>query len=274
MKKLSSRSTAWRSIKDNKVFLVKVFLSFTALALAVFRLLYFEAMSQKIDNIFLILLVAAILIFVVPWDRLQSFKAGDVEFTLDQPQVKGALKSIEMKRLENKQLRKMLSDLEADINHVRGSRILWIDDKPHEILGERRLLRALGIEIITAKGSKNAKDKLEEDNDFDLIITDAQRAENFNDKETIYGGIYFIKQLRTEFTNDFFKEIPVIFYSAYKAEAKKRMMDQDNVVREVFSTHKVVGTIEELLNEVIETLSKVRSNPVMVKSKKEPTSPY
>ena len=267
-------SNAWRSINDNRVFLVKLLLSFTALTLAIIRLIYFESMNEKIDYIFLILLVAAIFIFVVPWEKLQSFKAADVEFTLDQPQVKGALNSIEMKRFENRQLRKMLSEMGSDLARVKGSRILWIDDKPHEVLGERRLLRALHIEIITAKGSKSAKDKLEEDNDFDLIITDAQRRENIGNIETIYGGIYFIKQLKEEFANDFFKEIPVIFYSAYTAEKRKRIIDQDHIAREVFSNHKIVETIEELLKEVIETLSDMRSNPVMVSSKKKPTSPY
>ena len=48
--------------------------------------------------------------------------------------------------------------------------MIWIDDKPYNILGARRMLRALNIDVTTATSSEMAQEILETDNDFDLII--------------------------------------------------------------------------------------------------------
>ncbi|GAH82588.1 unnamed protein product, partial [marine sediment metagenome] len=56
--------------------------------------------------------------------------------------------------------------------------ILWIDDHPENIIGVRRLIRNLGIEVVMVNSSELAQEKLILDNDFDMIITDVQRRGN------------------------------------------------------------------------------------------------
>ena len=116
------------------------------------------------------------LIPLIDWKSITTFKAAGIELTLNKPIVAGALHGLKI--IEGKdriKLRKKLLSLEPKIKKAKGSRILWIDEQPKVIIGERRLMRALGIEIVTAKDSESAQHKIEEDGDFDLIISDVQR---------------------------------------------------------------------------------------------------
>ena len=253
-----------------KNFWVKAVLSASVLVLAALRVLYFDFASRRMDGTFLLLLIAAVLIHVVPWERLTSFKAGGVEFTLDKPQVKGALEGLGLRKIENRQIHEMLSALQREIEQAKGSRILWIDDKPHEILGERRLLRALGIEVVTATTSAQAKSTLEQDNDFDLIISDIQRSGKVDERETIYDGIYFIKSLRENSDDKVVNSLPVIFYTAYTPEKLEIIRKQ--VGPEAFQELEVCATIEGLVSQVIKNLAEVRLKPIIVRSKKKATS--
>lgn len=74
--------------------------------------------------------------------------------------------------------------------------MLWIDDHPEEIIGERRVLRALGVLVVSTNSSKSARAILEQDNDFDLIVSDLQRPSEPRSRFKRYGGIEFIKELR------------------------------------------------------------------------------
>lgn len=256
---------------------VKIILSACVLLLAAFRVVYFDFASRRMDNTFLLLLVAAVLIHVLPWERLTSFKAAGVEFTLDKPQVKGALEGLGLKRIENKQIQERLSALQQEIEQAKGSRILWIDDKPHEILGERRLLRALGVEIVTATSSAQAKVTLRQDNDFDLIISDIQRPGLLGGRETIYDGLYFVKGLREksgksdEPEDEVARSLPVIFYTAYTPQ--KLAIIESQVGPEAFPKEgEICDTIEGLVTQAIKTLAMVRTSPIKVRSKKKATS--
>jgi CheY-like chemotaxis protein len=257
--------------KDKMNQWVKVSISIVALLLALIRWVFFDVASERMDSIFLLLLFIAVLVHIIPWENLKSIKAdaGGFELILDQPQVKGALNGIEMKRIENEQLRESLSQLGPKIEQAKGSRVLWIDDNPHEILGERRLLRALGIDIVSAKDNESSERKLIEDNDFDLIISDVQRRGTIDNRDTRYGGIYFIKDLREKSVDPVIKYLPTIFYTAYTPDQIKKI--KKDVGIESLSDIEFCYSIDTLLIKVITILSKVRSNPIKVSSQKEPT---
>ena len=120
-------------------FWLRIVLSTIVLLIAIIRFIYFDTVSEKIDSTFLLLLALAILIPVIPWERITSIKAGGVELTLSEPQVKGAIDSLELDRVQSKDLRKLLLEKAEELEQVIGSRILWIDDYPNKIIGERRL---------------------------------------------------------------------------------------------------------------------------------------
>jgi hypothetical protein len=114
------------------------------LVVAVVRLALHSSLATRMDAVFFGLLGAALLILLIPIERLKSLKAGGIELSLDQPQVQGAIAGLGLDRIHNEELRARLTLLQHQLGVIRGSRVLWIDDRPHTILGERRLLRALG----------------------------------------------------------------------------------------------------------------------------------
>lgn len=162
----------------------KTLLCLIVLSLAIIYCILFNITNKGVDYTFLVLVILAVLILLFPWEYIKSLKAAGIELLLDQPPVKGALGGIKMERMGNRLLKEKLSELASEIEQVKGSRVLWVDDKPQEIIGERRLLRALGIEVVTAIDSESALRKIEEDNDFDIIISDAQRI-GWGDKRRI-----------------------------------------------------------------------------------------
>src|ERR1039458_8079460 len=121
---------------------LKVVVSCTAILLALLRLIFFAI---------------AVAAFITPWEKVTTFKGWGVELTLDRAQVRGALEATGLTRLKNTPLWEKLSRLEAEIQKAQGSRVLWIDDHPHEIISERRVLRALGVEVVTAQDSMRAE---------------------------------------------------------------------------------------------------------------------
>jgi CheY-like chemotaxis protein len=57
---------------------------------------------------------------------------------------------------------------------VAGARLLWVDDHPEWSLGERQILRALGIRVFAALANDEALD-LAKNTQFDLVISDIDR---------------------------------------------------------------------------------------------------
>jgi hypothetical protein len=163
----------------------RIILCVLIIVLAVIRLLV--PATHGIDATFLAMMVLAIALLLVPWervpwDRLGAFKAFGVEVSLlEQPQVRGAVESIiDPNSLSlGEELRARLEDalqfIADDVEKIHGSRVLWVDDEPNTVLGERRLLRALGIEVVPATSSSQAEDLIERDAHFDLLISDVQR---------------------------------------------------------------------------------------------------
>jgi len=243
------------------------------------------------DDTFLILLAAAVIIALVPWEHLSSLTAGQFEFVWERPQVAGALRGLVTTRIEDKHLRTLLSELAPQIETIEGSRVLWIDDEPHSILGERRLLRALGIEILSTRSSRDALKELDADDDFDLIITDVQRAGSTYEKVATGGAVvqkrrrdgyweiekadgtklydihegvnFVVAELRTH-PNESISQLPVVFYASYPME---RLVKFTGIVSDAVLSNSVDG----LLRSVIPTLTDAREHPIRVPPKKKPT---
>lgn len=204
----------------------------------------------RVDDQFLIFLGVAALVLLVPWDELTSLKAGPIEAIWQQPQVAGAARGI--RGAHNRKLTRLFQSLSVEIATIEGSRVLWIDDSPARVLGERRLLRSLGVDVVTARSSGEALDSLARDSDFDLVITDLQRRGSSykqvptggaivdeqpvadepgvvrvikEDGTTLYdiheGANFVAGRLRTH-EDETVREIPVIFYASYDMPRLRR----------------------------------------------------
>ena len=241
-------------MKNIQNMIIRILLSAIVFAIAIIRMFYYEDLGNRIDDTFLLLISAAVLILLLPWDRLSSISAGGIELTLDKPEVKGAIDGLGITRVKNKQLMKKLSQWTDEIEQVSGSRILWIDDKPHNIIGERRLLRALGADVVTVISSEMTEDILSRDNDFDMIVTDVQRkgdSYKLNDGVPIHEGVNFIVKLRND-KDPIISTLPVTFYAAYDSN---RLEKFTKPARKVHPKAEIINSIEDLLEKVIATLS-------------------
>lgn len=257
--------------------IIKYTAAILIIAFVIIRYIYFDIVNEKFDATFFTLIAIAIAVVFLPWDRLETIKAGIFEFTIKNPVIKGAIKSLDIDIIQNMKLKKELKALEERIEIIKGSRILWIDDRPLNIVGERNLLRSFGVTISFAVSSKDAEALLMNDGDFDLIITDVQRrgdSYKFNEGVKIHEGTNFIAKIHT--SEDFpesIKSIPVIFYAAYEKERLERFTEP---AKETAKDRKLIFTgnsIVELLTSVITILSELRKKPVTLRETKKPTSP-
>jgi CheY-like chemotaxis protein len=242
------------------------------IALALFRVVFYGRLGPAIDSTFLLLLAVALVLVFVPLDRLTSFKAGGFELALARAEVQGALAALGLDRIEDTILRERLATLSRELQAIAGSRVLWIDDRPHKLLGERRLFRALGVHIIPAVSSEKAAAILEEDNDFDLVLTDVQRKDDLH-KVTggspVHGGVNFVRVLRTH-EDPAIRQLPVIFYAAYDWE---RLVEFTRPARELHPEAGMANRLIDLLPQVVRLLADARSRPLAVAAKKEATAP-
>jgi CheY-like chemotaxis protein len=248
--------------------------------LAITRIFYYRALGQRMDLIFLSLVLAVFLLWMIPWgelwERLREFSVGGVGISLQQPNIQAAIRHLSIGEEQLKitgssseevkdRLRRRLKSLEGELQTVRNSRVLWIDDYPHEILGERRLLRALGVEVTPASSSERAEEILKEDNDFDLIITDTLRGDTRE-------GVDFIVKLRTEATihqrDAHIMNLPVIFYAA---DSWGTLVNVTHPARELPPEPEISISVDDLIPKVIRRLSEERRNPITVSAKKAPT---
>ena len=156
-----------KSMKGANRAIVRLIVAIAVTMIALLRITFFEIAKDRIDDKTILLFALAIGVYFIPWDRISSLKAAGLEVSIDLPQVTAAVDAIELDRVENEKLRQKIQSLAPLVPRIRGARVLWIDDKPHEILGERRLLRALGVSIIPAISSELANKILDDDDDFD-----------------------------------------------------------------------------------------------------------
>jgi CheY-like chemotaxis protein len=226
--------------------------------------------TKSVDTTVIALVIAAVLIHLVPIQRITTFKGAGVEFSVEQPQVKGAIDALTPNQVQNEELRKDLERLRDDLPLVRGSRVLWIDNSPDVIVAARRLLRALGVEIVPAVSSEMADEILARDKDFDLIVTDTQRPGNsykFNNGIEIHEGVNYLVKLRKT-ADPIVKQIPVIFFSAYDWD---RLVMFTRPARETLPEPEITNSVNDLILKVVKRLAHERSRPLVYDDQKEPT---
>lgn len=253
----------------------KIGISVFAILLAIVRIFVLKKDGNWFDSIFLLLVSGPIAVFLIPWNRLTAFKAAGIEFTLRSPSVQGAIAGIEMSPSQNRSLRRTLFNLGKAIDDSAGSRVLWIDDNPEQIVGERRVLRALGVHVVSTSSSQGARTILREDNDFDLIVTDFQRQSEpgspYEEYER-YGGVEFVKELRQwkgRKDDRVVSSLPIVVYTAYKDEQVRtifRQVSADNIT----DLH-ICHTVDGLLQKVFEILPAARAEVIKVPPSKPPT---
>jgi len=249
--------------------LIKIGISLVSITLASLIIVDPDGSKEWLDSTFLLLIMVPLLAFIVPWHRITTFKAAGVELTLESPSVRGAIEGIEMSSRDRRSIRRTLYDLRYAIDDSHGSRVLWIDDHPEKILGERRILRSLGIQVVSAITSDSARGVLDEDDDFDLVISDIQREGEPKSQFSRYGGIELIKEIRQSNDDPVIKNIPVIFYTAYRPEQVENILDQVSA-RELPDVH-FCYSVEGLLRKVFGILPTARADVIRVSSGKRAT---
>lgn len=246
----------------------------TALALfglAIVRA-FFSTIAESMDETFFILIGLGFALLLLPIEKLTALKAGGFELSLEKPQVQGAIRSLGLERVEDKRLKGKISKYNELLPAIMGSRVLWIDDRPHKIVAERRLLRALGVDVTAATSSEMARGILDADNDFDLIITDVQRKGSTHELTggvPIHEGTNFVVWLRKEYPDRVVSSLPVVFYAAYDWE---RLVRFTRPARETAPEPAIANTIADLVEKVIDRLAEARSAPIATREKKTPTS--
>ena len=250
-----------------------------ALVLAVVRFAYPQT-RDGMDATFLGLLGMAVLILILPWERLRTLKAGGVELSIEGPQVRGAIAGLGLDRVDDEQLRARLRAMAPLIEQISGARVLWIDDRPRVVLGERRLLRSLGVEVVPVSSSDDALRALRADSDFDLIISDVQRGgvsykwvENGTD---IHEGANFVVLLYRSPDKRIQPVPPVLFFSAYPWKSLLEYTERATAVSprvEVCRPRRPKETprVSDLITRAVVALAEARSNPISVGTTKEGT---
>lgn len=251
----------------------RVVVAAVALALIGVRLVSVEY-GARVDSTTLFLLGAAAAVLLVPWERLESFKGGSVEISVG-PAVRGAVENVQLdSRLETEQLLATIEELGADVETARGGRVLWIDDNPHNLLGERRILRALGVSVTTVTSSGCAVEILDTDNDFDLLVSDVQRvgeSHQYNDGNRVHEGVNFVCRLR-DHADPNIAGMAVIFYASYPWE---KLVAYTRPAREKLPEADLANTTGALIEQTIRTLEAVRRDPIeypITTEQKQPTA--
>ena len=251
---------------------IKISISALLVILAILRIIFYNTLNAQMDITFFSLLAFAFLVLVLPWEHLKTFKAGGVELSIEKPEVRAAISGLGLDRVDDNNLRQQLSKLTDELKIASGSRVLWIDDRPHNILGARRMLRALNIDVTTATSSEMALEILNTDNDYDLIISDVQRkGESYAQVEggiDIHEGVNFIVVLRKH-KDPNIRVIPVIFYAAYDWE---RLVQFTRPARELIPEAEISNSMDDFLPKVIRRLADERSKPIEFSKVKKPTA--
>ncbi len=251
---------------------LKIIVAILLLVVAIARMIFFNYLSSRIDNVFLIIIFAAILILILPLEKISKLKIGDIEVNLEQPPIKAAINSLGLDRIQNKKLYDRLLSYKNDLKSIVGSKVLWIDDKPQSVYNERRLLRSLGILIISVNSSEKAEELFTSDYDYDLIISDVQRtgvSYKFNNGIDIHEGVNFIYKIKSS-SNEVIKNIPVIYFAAYDLP---RLKEFTRPVTDNFQNIEISNSVIDFITKVLDALLKVRSQIISYSEIKTPTYP-
>ncbi|MEJ2429545.1 MAG: hypothetical protein P8075_11590 [Deltaproteobacteria bacterium] len=227
--------------------------------------------QDRMDGTFFVVLGAAILLLLIPISRLRQLKAGSLELALDRPEVAGAIESLNLERVEDVQLRAALKRTESQLLTIRRSRVLWIDDRPEKLVALRRLLRALGVNVVSTISSEDARRVLSADSDFDLLVTDVQREGDTHELTggtPIHEGTNFVVWLRTKHKDPVVRSIPVVFYAAYDWD---RLVKFTRSARETQPEPAMANSVPDFIEKVVNALAKARAAPLSVGGEKVPT---
>jgi CheY-like chemotaxis protein len=227
--------------------------------------------QERMDGTFFIVMGVAILLLLIPVSRLKQLKAGGLELALDRPEVVGAIGTLNLARVEDGQLRAALTRIQPQLPTIKGSRVLWIDDRPEKIVALRRLLRSLGVNVLSAVSSDDARRVLSTDNDFDLLISDVQRKGTTHELTggvPIHEGTNFVVWLRTKHEDPVVRSMPVVFYAAYDWE---RLVDFTRPARETQPEPAMANAVPDFVEKVVNTLAQARATPLSAGGEKEAT---
>jgi DNA-binding NtrC family response regulator len=102
--------------------------------------------------------------------------------------------------ISQRELRTSLERAQRAAPRLAGLRILWVDDSPQQNAQERRVFRAMNIDVAAVEEHSDALDLLAR-GDFDIVISDMRRDEDDQ------AGVAFLEEMRAL---GFMQ--PVIFY--------------------------------------------------------------
>lgn len=227
--------------------------------------------QERMDATFFVVVGVTILLLLIPVSRLRQLKAGGLELSLDRPEVVGAIGSLNLASVEDGELRAVLKRSETHMSTIRGSRVLWIDDRPEKIVALRRLLRSLGVDVVSAISSKDARQVLSADTDFDLLISDVQRegdSHKFTGGVPIHEGTNFVVWLRRKHEDPAVRSLPVVFYAAYDWQ---RLVDFTRPARETQPEPAISNSVSDFVGKIVSELVKARAAPLRAGGEKEPT---
>ena len=253
--------TIYNIIRLNKGAIMKKGLAVILLLIWCYVVYQNLANIDKLVSFTTIILGVIVALMVVPWDKLVHFKAGAFEVSVEKS-FKSAVEGY--KDSKANELMDVLTKYKETLPIINGARILWIEDRPTNVLGERRILRALGINI--KMGTPDVIDptpiykSIETDNDYDLIISDIQW--RVNKDEVTYGGLEFIRNIRDSKKYSNMQALPVIFYTAYTKEQLETIKEQTKL--KFYDNMYFCHDVENLVDRVSKLLVEYRTKPLKV----------
>jgi len=222
---------------------------------------YKKETSERVDSVVIGLFAAACVILLIPVERITNFKGLGFEYEIGGPQVEAAINSQSSAIVSNQQVREAIEDLGDKLRFVEGSRILWIDNVPSSIVAYRRLIRALGADIIPAHTGDRATEILDSDQDFDLIISDTKWCpeDELPECANRYYAVDFIVNLRKS-DRTIVRELPVVFMSSLDSEELREVISPATALS--VGRTSFANTPADLISEVVRMLAIQRSKIV------------
>ena len=184
----------------------RLFGGVTVALLFVVVLIVHIAGKIKFDEVALALLVCVVgsIVFALSQQLgIAKIKAGPLEVEIE------LLVEQAVAELPSEQVEEVWRVLKkhSTLFPVVGVRLLWVDDSPESLIPQRRLLRRLGIEVITVKSTEAAVAELTRDGDFALIVQDRLRDGRVDDARAL------VKWLGTQGPDHSVERIPLVVFT-------------------------------------------------------------
>ncbi len=160
----------------------------------------------KFDEValaFLAFVVGGLLFALSPQLGITKISAGSLEVEI-MPLVKQAVAKLPSG--QETEVWRVLKKHSA-LFPVIGVRLLWVDDCPESLIPQRRLLRRLGMEVVTVTSTKEATDELTRDGDYALIVQDHLRHGKVDDARVL------VEWLNTQKPDYGVEKIPLVVFT-------------------------------------------------------------